>query len=117
MVKYLRGLGIQGYSLRKKEIKGYADESRPNQFLSLRPKWRTIRRGKSLPLVVQFHFVRDSKRKFDFQNAVQIIADLLVAHDFIEDDDMDNFIPVPFKKDGKWYSVDKGRPGVYLKIN
>jgi hypothetical protein len=48
---------------------------------------------------------------------VQIIADLLVAHDFIKDDDMDHFIPMPFKVKGEWYTYDKENPGVWIKVN
>jgi hypothetical protein len=29
---------------------------------------------------------------------------------------MDYFIPVPYKRDNKWYSYDKENPGVYIKI-
>jgi len=72
---------------------------------------------KSPPYVVQFHFVRGSRHKFDFHNAVQIIADLMVAHDFISDDDMDCFIPVPFLRKKQWYSYNKTKPGVYVKIS
>lgn len=63
-----------------------------------------------------FHFVRGTKHKFDFHNAVQIVADLLVAHDFIEDDNMDCFIPIPYKINDNWFSYDKENPGVYIKI-
>ena len=41
----------------------------------------------------------------------------MVAHDFIEDDDMDHFIPMPFKVKKKWYSYNKENPGVWIKIN
>lgn len=73
-------------------------------------------KSKEYPIKIGFHFVRQTKHRFDFHNAVQIIADLMVAHDFIEDDDMDCFIPVPLKKNGRWYSYDKENPGVYIKI-
>jgi hypothetical protein len=68
-------------------------------------------------MIISFHFVRATKHKFDFHNMVQIIADLLVAHDFIKDDDMDHFIPMPFKVKGEWYTYDKENPGVWIKVN
>jgi hypothetical protein len=40
----------------------------------------------------------------------------MVAHDFIEDDDMSHFLPVPLKINGQWYSIDPDKPGVYIKI-
>jgi hypothetical protein len=115
VVKYLRNLGIQQYSLRRKEIKGY--KIRPNLFEEFRSDWfKLTGEGRPNPIVVGIHFVRGSKHKFDFHNATQIIADLLVAHDFIDDDDMDNFIPIPLKHKGLWYSYDKDNPGVYLRV-
>jgi len=115
VMKYLRKLGIAKYSVSKKIVKGYA--TRPNQFEDLRAQFEEALKDKSPPFVVALHFVRDSKRKFDFHNAVQIIADLMVAHDFIEDDNMDYFIPTALLIEDKYYSVDKECPGVWIEIN
>lgn len=60
--------------------------------------------------------MRATRHKFDFHNAVQIVADLLVSHGYIEDDNMDYFIPMPYKDDDKWYTYDKENPGVFIKI-
>lgn len=109
--KYLQKLGIQRFSSSKKIVIGY--KTRQNEFAKLLENFNF---NYESPLVVGFHFVRSTKHKFDFHNAVQIVADLLVAHDFIEDDNMDYFIPVPFKMNKQWYSYDKENPGVYLKI-
>lgn len=69
------------------------------------------------PLKVGFHFVRKSRHKFDFHNAVQLVADLMVKNGWLIDDNMDEFIPIPMKdKNGKYYSYDKINPGVYIKI-
>ena len=67
-------------------------------------------------IVLGFHFVRDSKRMFDFNNANQILLDLLTAHKFIVDDNMDWVVPQAYKKDGKYYSYSKENPGVFIKI-
>jgi galactose-1-phosphate uridylyltransferase len=75
-----------------------------------------MKSDKPYPLSIGFHFVRGSKHKFDFHNAVQIIADLLVAHDFIEDDNMDCLIPYPLEINGKYYTYDSKNPGVYISI-
>ena len=58
--------------------------------------------------------MRDSKRDFDFNNASQIILDLLTAHKIIEDDSMRFVIPIPYEKEGVWYKIDKNNAGVYL---
>lgn len=113
--KYLGSLGIQSYSSGRKEVKGFV--RRPNLFEELRPQFEIQLEGKEPPYDIGFHFVRDSKRSFDFNNATQIIADLMVAHNIIEDDNMNYFLPYPLKLQGNAYTVDKKNPGVYLKID
>ena len=115
--KYLTLLGIQTYSSGKKIVKGYA--KKPNLIEELRPLIEEQLKTKSPPYEIGFHFVRDSKRNFDFNNANQLIADLFVAHDFIEDDHMQIFIPYAFKlneTDKQFYSINKENPGVYIKL-
>jgi len=115
VTKYLRLLGIQQYSSSKKVVKGYV--TRPNEFEKLRPQFEKLMEGKKEPFDVGFHFVRDSKRDFDFNNATQIIQDLMVAHNIIEDDNMRYLLPYPLKINNKAYTVDKEKSGVYIKIN
>lgn len=125
--KYIRTLGIQKFNSRKKEVKGYVDPSRPNIFEAKRAHFMSMMQNKSYPVFIGYHQVRNSKRKFDFSNSVEIIQDLLTAHDFIEDDNIAYVFPIPMTIDGKipvegkirdqeWYSVDKDNPGVYLKV-
>lgn len=118
--KYLRIMGIKDYRTRldKKQkaagvLKVEEYVKRPNLF---RQYVGDYFEGVEYPVVVKFFFVRSSKRRFDFTNAVDIIADLLTAHDFIIDDDMGHFIPMPMRSEGKWYSVDPEKPGVWLEI-
>ena len=111
---YLNNLGIQSYSSRKKTVKGYIN--RPNLIENLREDFLKQIEGKVLPLEIGFHFVRGTKHKFDFHNIVQVILDLMTAHDLIIDDNMDCAIPFALKIDSKFYSVDKFNPGVWIKI-
>jgi len=113
--KYLTKLGIQSYSSSKKIVKGYVN--RPNQIEELREQFNKQIEGKELPLEIGFHFVRDSKRMFDFHNIVQVVLDLLTAHDFIIDDNMDCVVPYALKINNNFYSVDKENCGVWIKIN
>ena len=113
--KYLSLLGIQRYSSSKKEVIGYV--KRENIFELLREQFEKALEGKKEPFDIGFHFVRNTKHNFDFNNATQIIADLLVAHNIIEDDNMKYFLPYPLKIDGNAYSIDKENPGVYIKID
>lgn len=72
--------------------------------------------GKSKPYVIEFLFVRSSKRRFDFHNMVQLPADLMQEYGWLEDDDMENLLPVPPLPPRAPYIVDKNNPGVFIKI-
>jgi len=110
--KYLRALGIQRYSTSKKIVTGYV--TKPNEFLKTIEYFKKYLKNK--PYKIGFHFVRKDKRCFDFNNANQIIADLMTAHDIIDDDDMNNFLPFPLEMNGQFHSINKKNPGVYIKI-
>lgn len=58
------------------------------------PTWQKMIQNKSLPLKVSFYFYRDSKRKWDFVNIVQVLADLMQKEGYLVDDDTKNFIPL-----------------------
>lgn len=111
---YLNSLGIQSYSSSKKIVKGYVNK--PNVIEGLRESFLKQTEGKELPLEIGFHFVRNSLRKCDFHNIVQVILDILTASDIIIDDNMDCVLPFALKIDNKFYSVDKECPGVWIKI-
>lgn len=112
--KYLQKIGVKAYHMRSREVEVY--KTRENIFESFREPITKMLEGKEKPYKFAFHFVRKTRTKFDFHNLVQILADLMVAHRFIDDDDMTQFLPIPFKINDKWYSVDKNNPGVYIII-
>ena len=118
VAKFLREMGIQHYSVSRKEITYY--KTRPCVFpvaqLKVLIQYNTELQSKSLPIKLGVHFVRNTKARFDFHNICQIVFDLLVAFDIIEDDNMDCILPFPMEIDGKWYSVDKNNPGCYISI-
>ncbi len=123
--KFIRSLGIQHFNSRKKEVKGYKDPLRPNEFEALRNSFEAMKNGKNNPLIIGYHQVRNSKRSFEFSNSVEVLQDLFTSHDFIEDDNVKYVFPIPMTKDGeiaspenrdRLYSVDKNNPGVWIKI-
>ena len=67
--------------------------------------------GKEKPYKVELFFIRDSKRRFDYINAAQIIFDLMQEYGYIEDDDSTNVIPI-----FKGFEVDKARTGVKIEV-
>lgn len=107
---YLRQLGIQSYSPSKKIVKEY--KTRENEF---RKAIGNYFDNAKYPLIIKFHFVRNSKRQFDIINVQQIILDLLTAHNFIADDNADCIIPAVFRMNNNYYTIDKNKPGVFLK--
>lgn len=63
------------------------------------------------PAYIGFYFVRDSHRDFDYHNAVQIVADIMVKELVMEDDNARIFVPVFLG-----YTVDKNKAGVYVRV-
>jgi hypothetical protein len=123
--KYLNLLGIQNYSLSKKIVKGYVNK--PNIFEDLKKQFEILLKNKDFPVLIGFHFVRDSKRVFDFGNATEIVFDLLTAHDIIPDDNVKFIFPSVMTKEGilptsenfrehQWYSIDPENPGLFLNF-
>ena len=111
--KYLQSLGVKKYSCSRGTFEDY--KRRPNLFeKAVAPMKEVLNEREAVwavPHVIGLFFIRNSKRKFDWINAAQIICDLLTAHGVIEDDNMDYLIPTPVQVAGSWYTVDKERPG------
>lgn len=118
-------MGIKKYSSRNKTVEGYV--KRPNEFEKLRKEFEEAMEGRKYPILMGVHFIRSSKRKFDFSNIVEMIQDLMTAHGYIEDDSTEYLYPVPMTREGetitpenvrknKWYSVDKENDGVLIKL-
>lgn len=70
----------------------------------------------SPPYHIGFHFIRDTRRRYDWINACQIVQDLMVKYNWITDDNIDYLFPHPFEIDGQFSSHNPKNPGVYVKI-
>jgi hypothetical protein len=115
--KYLQKLGVAKYSCSKGTHVNY--KTRPNLFeKAVEPMKEVLTKREPViglsPHLIGLFFIRNSKRKFDWINAAQIICDLLTAHGVIEDDNMDVLIPQPVKVAVSWYTIDKDRPGCII---
>ena len=123
VTNYLRSLGIQSYSAGRKEVKEYKDTSRPNLFRKALESFPRLE-VEDYPIKLGFYFIRKTRANFDFNNANQIILDLLTAHDFITDDSMGYVLPFPMtaeqagfnKGDAEYFHVDKEGAGTIIKI-
>jgi DNA-directed RNA polymerase subunit N (RpoN/RPB10) len=110
--KYLQALGVKKYSCSRGTVENYKTKS--NLFEEAVVPMKEIIIKRESPHKIGLFFIRNSKRKFDWINAAQIICDLLTAHGVIEDDNMDYLIPMPIQVAGSWYTVDKERPGCII---
>lgn len=57
-------------------------------------EWKKMTCNKTYPFKVGFYFYRDSRRKWDFVNIIQTIADVMQDYQYIIDDDTKHFIPI-----------------------
>ncbi len=76
-------------------------------------KFHELVRGKEKPYKIEFTFIRDSHRKSDFHNLVQLPLDLMQHYGWIEDDNMDEILPFP---GNPAYGYDKQLAGIIIKI-
>ena len=74
-------------------------------------KFLAMCKGKTAPYTVEFTFVRDSKRRFDYINPCQTVQDLMVKQGWIEDDN--SAYLKPCFGDAQY---DKVNPGVYIRV-
>lgn len=70
----------------------------------------------SEPLIMGAHFIRKTKHKYDWVNPLQTIQDEMVAQGWITDDNVSKLIPIPFRINGEFSTVDPENSGVILKI-
>lgn len=110
--KFLREMGIQRYSVSKKEVTYY--KTRPCVFpvKELKELFKDV----EYPCEVGMHFVRQTKSRFDLINIAQIVMDLMVAFKIIEDDDASHVLPRNVWINGQSSSVSKTNPGVFILI-
>jgi len=87
------------------------EKATKEQFIQLRDVFFKMIEDKDYPLKIEFTFVRDSKRKFDYINPAQTIQDAMVKHGWIPDDNCDIIVP-SFGP----YILDRENPGVWLKV-
>lgn len=99
--------------LNSKTVMKYKKDSKLD-WLEQKAPFRHLSRGVSLPLVIGVHFIRGTRHKYDWINMVQIVQDLMKEYGWIEDDNVENLIPIPFKMNGQYSTYNKERPGVWI---
>lgn len=96
--------------LNSKIVRKYIDKSEMDWRFNKTEFFKMLK-GKEKPYKIELYFIRDSRRKFDYINAAQIVFDLMQHYGYIEDDDSTNVIPV-FRA----FEVDNTRAGVEIRV-
>ena len=96
--------------LNSKTVQKYIKESKGDWILN-KNNFKKMIKDKEKPYKIELFFIRDSRRRFDYINAAQIVFDLMQHYGYIEDDDSTNIIPI-----FKGFEVDKARAGVEIRI-
>lgn len=96
--------------LNSKTVQNYIKKSKV-YWVKNKTEFLKMLKDKEKPYKIELYFIRDSKRRFDYINAAQIIFDLMQEYGYIEDDDSTNIIPI-----FKGFEVDKTRAGVEIRV-
>lgn len=96
--------------INSKTVQKYLKESKADWLIN-KNEFLKMLKGKEKPYKVELFFIRDSRRRFDYINAAQIIFDLMQEYGYIENDDSTNIIPI-----FKGYKVDKIGAGVKIEV-
>jgi len=93
-----------------KATRSYKKES-ANTYKDLRGDFHKMVEGLHPPFTVYYKLVRKRKAEFDFHNAIQIIADMMVLHGWLQNDDSKTVRFIPLLE-----IYDSENPGVYITI-
>lgn len=96
--------------LNSKTVQKYIKNSKAD-WIKNKTDFLKMLKDKEKPYKIELYFIRDSKRRFDYINAAQIIFDLMQEYGYIEDDDSTNVIPV-----FSGFEVDKVKSGVMIRV-
>lgn len=96
--------------INSKTVQKYIKESKVD-WIKNKTEFLKMLKDKEKPYKIELYFIRDSRRRFDYINAAQIIFDLMQEYGYIDDDDSTNIIPI-----FKGFEVDKVRAGVMIRV-
>jgi len=96
--------------LNSKTVQNYIKNSKADWLIN-KNEFLKMLKGKEKPYRVELYFIRDTRKRFDYINAAQIVFDLMQEYGYIEDDDSTNVIPI-----FKGFEVDKVRSGVEIEV-
>ena len=98
------------YLIHSKTVMNYIKQTKQD-WINNKEKFKELIQDKEMPYKIEFTFIRNSRRKFDYINPCQTTQDLMVTYDYIEDDNCNCMIP-SFGE----YKYDKENSGVKIKV-
>lgn len=72
--------------------------------------------GKEKPYLIGMHFVRGTRHEWDFNNPCQTLQDEMVKNRYLDDDNINQMVPVPLKINGRFWTLNKEQAGVYFTV-
>ena len=98
------------YLIHSKTVMNYIKNTKED-WVGNQKQFEKLVKDKEVPYKIEFTFIRNSRRKFDYINPCQTVQDLMVKYDYIQDDNCDCIIP-SFGE----YSYNKEESGVIIKV-
>lgn len=102
-------------SFPSKIVQRYVKETK-KEYLDQKETFLKMLEGKETPYRIGLHFVRKTKRRWDFHNMCQLVLDLMTTYEWIEDDNTNIIFPFPLEIEDKLCSYNKEKPGVYITL-
>ena len=98
------------YLIHSKTVMNYIKNTKED-WINNKEKFEELIKDKEMPYKIEFTFIRNSRRKFDYINPCQTVQDLMVKYGYIQDDNCDCIIP-SFGE----YTYNKEESGVIIKV-
>lgn len=93
--RIFRAKGGKTFLANSKTVQKYLDEFEYQWYDEENiKKFKEMIKDKKPPYKIGFYFIRATKHKFDYINALQLPQDLMVKYGWLNDDNCDEIIPV-----------------------
>lgn len=106
---------FNGFSIASKRTQKWR-KATEQEWIKIKEAFQAELSKFTLPVLIGFHFVRETSHAYDFVNPVQTIQDEMVKHELIGDDNVTQMLPVPLQLDGRFSTRNPDQSGVYFKI-
>ena len=85
-------------------------------YVAKRKEFTQMIQGMDAPYLIGFHFIRETRGRFDFNNMTQMVQDMMVYANWIPDDNVRIMVPFPLQVNGRFCSLSKEMAGVIISL-